>query len=483
MMCLAAMTASAQTARQSSDSLYIQKSYSQEQMLMPVNPTYLKNVSEAANWGRNWFIEAKGGASAFLGTPIGCGDVFDRVTPLLQIGVGKWFTPAIGGRIGFQGLSFKNAEFHTMKYQFVHADFLYNITSGIRQNESGIPLWDVIPFVGVGMIHNSDWINNCTCQGGSSGSHPFAFTYGVEARYRISDRVHLVGEVSGMLTAKNFDGIGTSTKFGDNMISVSAGLSFTIGKTGWKRVVDATPYIEQNLALQDYIAYMRDRNAHLEKRLAGNDDGKTVYPKNSYSGLNSLRARLSMNGISTSSRILLDRICNAVLVAQSPGMKSYLGTIRDRKGHDFNSALFKYVKDHASSEIVVKPEVKICQGKTLDADKDYGDIDLLIIDTKSKIIKCVEAKDFVESRYLWQLLDQEKKIIGALPKVCSRDNWCRNNIRQFSKICHLVDNSYTIQTVFLTYNLQPETFDKSGPYKNIKFVSLIDLIKDPKMLL
>lgn len=300
-MCLAAMTASAQTARQSSDSLYIQKSYSQEQMLMPVNPTYLKHVSEAANWGRNWFIEAKGGASAFLGTPIGCGDVFDRVTPLLQIGVGKWFTPAIGGRIGFQGLSFKNAEFHTMKYQFVHADFLYNITSGFRQNESGIPLCDVIPFVGVGMIHNSDWINNCTCQGGSSGSHPFAFTYGVEARYRISDRVHLVGEVSGMLTARNFDGIGTSTKFGDNMISVSAGLSFTIGKTGWKRVVNATPYIEQNLALQDYIAYMRDRNAHLEKRLAGNDDGKTVYPKNSYSGLNSLRARLSMNGDSLSS--------------------------------------------------------------------------------------------------------------------------------------------------------------------------------------
>ena len=295
-MCLAAMTASAQTARQSSDSLYIQKSFSQEQMLMPVNPTYLKNVSEAANWGRNWFIEAKGGASAFLGTPIGCGDVFDRVTPVLQIGVGKWFTPAIGGRIGFQRLSFKNAEFHTMKYQFVHADFLYNITSGIRQNESGIPLWDVIPFVGVGMIHNSDWINNCTRQGGSSGSHPFAFTYGVEARYRISDRVHLVGEVSGMLTARNFYGIGTSTKFGDNMISVSAGLSFTIGKTGWKRVVDATPYIEQNLALQDYIAYMRDKNAHLEKRLAGNDDGKTVYPKNSYSGLNSLRARLSMNG-------------------------------------------------------------------------------------------------------------------------------------------------------------------------------------------
>ena len=60
------------------------------------------------------------------------------------------------------------------------------------------------------IFHNSDWINNCTCQGGSSGSHPFAFIYGVEARYRISVRVHLVGEVSGMLTARNFDCIGTS---------------------------------------------------------------------------------------------------------------------------------------------------------------------------------------------------------------------------------------------------------------------------------
>ena len=65
-----------------------------------------------------------------------------------------------------------------------------------------------------------------------------------------------------MLTARNFDGIGTSTKFGDNMISVSAGLSVTIGKTGWKRVVDATPYIEQNLALLGFylIAFLASNN-------------------------------------------------------------------------------------------------------------------------------------------------------------------------------------------------------------------------------
>ena len=175
MFSLAAMTVKAAPVHHIEDSIIHQKSFSQEPMLLSGNPTYLKNVSEAANWGRNWFIEVKGGASAFLGSPIGCGDVFDRVKPALQVGLGKWFTPAIGGRIGFQGLSFKNAEFKSMKYQFIHADFMYNLASGIRCNENGIPLWDVIPYLGVGMIHNSDWSGSCTCSGGSSGSHPFAF--------------------------------------------------------------------------------------------------------------------------------------------------------------------------------------------------------------------------------------------------------------------------------------------------------------------
>lgn len=103
------------------------------------------------------------------------------------------------------------------------------------------------------------------------------------------------------------------------MLSVSAGLSFTIGKAGWKRVVDATPYIRQNEWLTEYASELSESN----RRYAGQHDrdmrtlnelkkileieglldrygnmfddressGKT-YPGNDYSGLNSLRARL-----------------------------------------------------------------------------------------------------------------------------------------------------------------------------------------------
>lgn len=197
--CLAAMTVSASNIHHNTDSIYKQNTFSQEQMLLPMNPTYLKNVSEAANWGRNWFIEIKGGASAFLGSPIGCGDVFDRITPALKVGVGKWFTPAIGGRVGFQGLTFKNAEFKSMKYQFCHADLMYNLTSGLRQNEYGLSLWDIVPYVGVGMIHNADWSDPCSCGSGSDGSRPFAFTYGLEIGYRIGNRVKLVAGVGAVI--------------------------------------------------------------------------------------------------------------------------------------------------------------------------------------------------------------------------------------------------------------------------------------------
>lgn len=79
------------------------------ELLVPITPTYLEGVTATSGWDNNWFVEAKGGTSAFIGTPIGCGDLFDRVMPVLQIGVGKWFTSAVGGRIGYQGIKFKNA--------------------------------------------------------------------------------------------------------------------------------------------------------------------------------------------------------------------------------------------------------------------------------------------------------------------------------------------------------------------------------------
>lgn len=277
-----------------SDSLYKQVPVDNIGLSMPLTPTYLENVSKTAGWDSNWFIEGKGGASAFFGSPIGCGDIFDRTMPVLQVGVGKWFSPSIGGRIEFQGLQFKNANLQKMNYQFIHADFMWNVTGNLNQDDRGISKWDVIPYVGVGMVRNSDWSGVCKCPGSISGSHPFAFSYGVQVRYHVYERLHILAEVSGMSTLKNFDAVNTSARFGDHMVNVSAGLSFTIGKQGWKKVIDARPYIKQNDYLMDELAIIR------EKVKNGETENVSLSAKwenkNNYSGLNSLRYRMSMEG-------------------------------------------------------------------------------------------------------------------------------------------------------------------------------------------
>lgn len=251
-----------------------------------LQPTYLTNITEGSNFGSNWFLELKGGMSAFLGSPIGCGDMFDRMKPAVQVGLGKWFTPAIGGRIGFQGLQFKNAKLVTMNYQYYHADFMYNLTHNLQQDEFGISKLDVIPFVGLGIVRNGSTIpGSLSSEGKNIGNHPFALGYGVEVRYHLQDRLHIIGEISGMTTQKTFDCVGNSCKLGDNMLTLSVGLSYTMGKKGWKKVIDALPYIRQNDILMS--------RCKMKREVAQNDgSGKN---KNDYDGLNSLRYRLSLD--------------------------------------------------------------------------------------------------------------------------------------------------------------------------------------------
>ena len=134
------------------------------------------------------------------------------------------------------------------EYQHIRADFLWNVSSHCY-NARDQPRWDIVPYAGLGIIHNKD-----------VGNHPFAFSYGVMGRYRLSHRTHLTMELGGTTTFRDFDGYGASNKLGDNLMSLTAGLSFTMGKAGWKRVVDAKPYMEQNKWLFDYVSSLSDEN-------------------------------------------------------------------------------------------------------------------------------------------------------------------------------------------------------------------------------
>ena len=282
-----------------------------EDMLRQIEPTYLKEVTVPSAWSSNWFVGMSGGISTFVGKPHGTGNLFDRMKPSLAVEAGKWFTPEIGGRFSFQGFQFKDASKNVLDYKMVHADFLWNVTNSFVKDHATTQRWGFIPYAGCGIIHNED-----------NGKSPFVINYGLIGQYHLTKRLAVNMELGGATTFRDYDGVGASNKFGDNLFTLSAGLTFNIGKVGWKKVVDAAPYINQNKWLADYTndllahnqklskAHAEDVNVIVEMRkileieglLKAYADRLTyyadsteyrIYPKNNYSGLNSLRARLA----------------------------------------------------------------------------------------------------------------------------------------------------------------------------------------------
>lgn len=281
--------------------------YADTELLRPMQPVYLDGVVLPMSRSGNWFVSIAGGTTAFLGSPLGCEDLFGRLKPSYSLAVGKWFTPSVGARINYSGLQFKDARLSTQDYHHIHADLLWNVL-GRRYARQEQVRWGLAPFAGVGLLHNA-----------TSGHNPFAFSYGVQGQYRISKRVSAVLELSGTTTFQDFDGYGRTNRLADNLLSLTAGFTFHIGKVGWKRAKDATPYIRRSEWLIDYASSLSEENRRYAARydqdrrtlaelkkileieglldayghlLEENDNGRTGYPVNNYSGLNSLRARL-----------------------------------------------------------------------------------------------------------------------------------------------------------------------------------------------
>lgn len=223
-------------------SIYIQAiNESSLEVTEPQTPTYIERAI-VPSWKDNWFINVSGGISSFIGSPIGCEDLFGRLKPVLQVGFGKWFTPSVGSRLVFQGFEWKSGELKNQDYYHYHADFLWNVIPSFYAGDNDYK-FDVIPFVGLGLFDNR-----------TAHTRPFAVNYGVQGRFRLSDNFHITLELSNATSFKNTDGIGSATQLGDNLLSLSAGISWTFGKNvGWKKIIDPMPYIERNDRMSAYI--------------------------------------------------------------------------------------------------------------------------------------------------------------------------------------------------------------------------------------
>lgn len=221
-----------------------------DEMPRQLKPTYMKGILVASPWTDNWFIQAAGGTSVFLGTPLGCNDLFGRMKPAFSVSLGKWFTPSVGGRLNYGGMQFNDCNNQSQDYQYLRADFMWNVLGDFYKDDvHSFARWSVIPYVGIGMLHNKD-----------NGHKPFAISYGIQGQYHLSRRIAVTAEIGNMTTMQDFDGYGNAHRLGDRLLSASLGLSVHIGKSGWKRAIDARPYIAQNEWLSAYATSLSDKN-------------------------------------------------------------------------------------------------------------------------------------------------------------------------------------------------------------------------------
>ena len=161
------------------------------------NGKIVRGPYETNRFGDNWFISAGGGINLFLQ------EGFDaKIGPAIDANVGKWFTPSVGMRIGYQGIhaqlwadepsplgmtldTEKDQYLQKFGYMYFHGDFLWNISnalSGYKETR----FWNFVPYLHAGFFRSYG------LKGAKYNDNEFAAGAGLLHNLRLTDRLDLV---------------------------------------------------------------------------------------------------------------------------------------------------------------------------------------------------------------------------------------------------------------------------------------------------
>ena len=119
----------------------------------------------------NWFFSIGGGAEAMFGDNDHAGKFRDRISPTLNVAVGKWFTPGLGLRLqysGLQGRGFAHSEtadfvksgklangYYKQKFNYMnlHGDVMFNLNA-LFGGYNSHRVYEIIPYLGAGFTHS-----------------------------------------------------------------------------------------------------------------------------------------------------------------------------------------------------------------------------------------------------------------------------------------------------------------------------------------
>ena len=238
---------------------------------------------ETAPFKANWFVGVDGGAQVYFGEHDKQCKFGDRLAPALNVYVGKWFTPAIGVRLGYSGIGQKGATqdwspthsigkevpgkgghgywLKRQEFSFwnIHADVMFNLANVICGYKPEGHFWNPSPFIGVGLAHvYSEEPKNSEISG----------NVGLNNAFRLCDALDLNVNIHGMMVNEALDGE-FGHRWGEGNLSATLGLTYKFKPRGWERskvvkVVESSDVSQYQIAL----AELKAERERLEKELS-----------------------------------------------------------------------------------------------------------------------------------------------------------------------------------------------------------------------
>lgn len=254
-----------------------------------------KHKVETNGFWSNWFISAGAGAQMYFGDHDNNVKFGKRISPALDIAIGKWFSPEIGVRLMYNGLSAKGAAQDVpgvgegphsqggaisnkpwygyylrdskFKYFNFQVDAMFNFSNIIcGYNENRV--YNCSPYIGVGVMKVTDDPKDAAISG----------HFGIMNSFRISSAIDINLDLRGTLTSDELDGeIGG--RWGEGMFAATVGITYKINPRGWNRAKTVTRNVYDNTELnrmREKLNRLNEENARLADELARKSQEKPV---------------------------------------------------------------------------------------------------------------------------------------------------------------------------------------------------------------
>ena len=227
----------------------------------------------------NWFMEVGGGLNYTYDEA-----QLSKLSPAIEINFGKWFTPAIGFRAGYHGISalpaanldtwFSGKE--RFNFNMAHLDAMWNLAGTATYRKDCV--WNPILYVRGGVIF--------PCYN-KTGETTVALGAGLANQFRLGNGVSLSIDIANVTAAeKPFRRNGNGSRW-VSFPTVTGGLVFDLGPRGFSR--PAAPKVDTR-AIDELRAQLRAANGRVDEAnkaaaaanavLRGLRDGKTYLYNN-----------------------------------------------------------------------------------------------------------------------------------------------------------------------------------------------------------